>query len=411
MKLAFTLSILAYGLCWGQAADDSKPATSNIVGAQYPRVYPDNRVTFRLMAPEAKKVQVRLGQSYDMVRGEDGMWSVTIPPQVPGFHYYYLIVDGVQVSDPASETFFGVSRDSSGIEIPEAGVDYYDVKNVPHGEVRSRRYFSKVTGAWRQCYVYTPPDYDTNRHARYPVLYLMHGGGEDQTGWVIQGRVDNILDNLIAEKKAKPMLIVMDSLTVRRAGDPAPAISAAGRGNGAVMGGRAEPGGQPAANGRSGGGMSGMGNHVFTEMMVGDLIPMIDSKYRTLANRENRAMAGLSMGGGQTFETVLTSLDKFAWVGGFSGAPNANVANSPIDPKTAFNGVLADAASFNKRIKLVWIGTGTEEPEAYYKGMQGFRQVLDKSGIKFVYFESKGTAHEWLTWRRDLHDFAPRLFR
>jgi enterochelin esterase family protein len=157
--------------------------------------------------------------------------------------------------------------------------------------------------------------------------------------------------------------------------------------------------------------MNSMGNHVFTEMMVTDLIPMVDATYRTLTTRENRAMAGLSMGGGQTFETVLTSLDKFAWVGGFSGAPNANVASPTIDPKTAFNGVLGDAASFNRQMKLVWIGTGTEEPEAYFKGMQGFRQMIEKTGIKFVYFESKGTAHEWLTWRRDLNDFAPRLFR
>jgi enterochelin esterase family protein len=408
-----TLSILACGLCWGQAADGSTPAASNIMGAQYPRVYPDNRVAFRLVASDAKTVQVRLGRNYDMVRGADGVWSVTIPPQAPGFHYYYLVVDGVQVSDPASGSFFGVSRESSGIEIPEKGVDYYDIKDVPHGEVRSRRYFSKVTGDWRQCYVYTPPDYDTNVKARYPVLYLMHGGGEDQTGWVVQGRVDNILDNLIAEKKAEPMLVVMDSLTVRRAGEPAPAArGGADRGTtNAVLGGRGEAAGQPPAGGRGGAGMSGMGNHVFTEMMVGDLIPMIDATYRTLPNRENRAMAGLSMGGGQTFETVLTSLDKFAWVGGFSGAPNGNGAAPPIDPKTAFGGVLADSGAFNKRMKLVWIGTGTAEPEAYYKGMQGFKQVLEKSGIKFVYFESQGTAHEWLTWRRDLHDFAPRLFR
>jgi enterochelin esterase-like enzyme len=300
-------------------------------------------------------------------------------------------VDGVQVIDPASEAFYGSGRQAGGIEIPEKGVDYYDAKDVPHGEIRSRWYFSKVTGAWRQCFVYTPPDYDISVKARYPVLYLLHGGGEDQRGWGIQGRANFILDNLIAAKKAKPMLIVMDSMAVRRAGEAAPT------------------GGPPGA--RMPGGMSATGNPLYSEMVVTDLIPMIDATYRTLSNRENRAMAGLSMGGGQTFQTVLTNLDKFAWLGGFSGVPNGNGMAPPIDPKVVYNGVLSNGASLNRQLKLMWIGTGSEEPEAMYKGMQNFRQILDKCGIRYVYYESPGTAHEWLTWRRDLHDFAPRLFQ
>src|ERR1035438_5120649 len=209
MKAILLLSTLACAFCWGQAADDSKPASTNIMGQEYPRVHADHRVTFRLRAPDAQKVQVHIGSTdYPMEKAADGTWTGTVPPQVVGFHYYYLIVDGVQVNDPASEAFYGVSRESSGIEIPEKGVDYYDAKDVPHGDVRSHWYFSKVTNGWRQCYIYTPPDYDKNVKARYPVLYLLHGGGEDQRGWVIQGRVNFILDNLIAAKKAKPMLIV-----------------------------------------------------------------------------------------------------------------------------------------------------------------------------------------------------------
>ncbi|MGE5486963.1 MAG: alpha/beta hydrolase-fold protein [bacterium] len=401
------LMILGSALLWAQG--DCVPSAANVRGAQYPCVHPDNRVTFRLEAPQAKKVQVRLGTTYDMERGADGVWSVTTPPQVVGFHYYYLVIDGVQVNDPGTEAFFGSGRQSSGVEIPERGVDYYEPKDVPHGEIRARRYFSKVTGAWRQCYVYTPPDYDTNVNARYPVLYLLHGGGEDERGWVIQGRVNFIMDNLIAAGKAKPMLFVMDSMAVRRAGEPAPVRPLNPAGAAAPR-----PGGQNQSAGQSAprlpGGMSAMGNPLYTEMMITDLIPMIDSTYRTLTDRENRAMAGLSMGGAQAFQTVLTSLDKFAWLGGFSGVPNGN-GGPPVDPKTAFNGVLADGASLNKRLKLMWIGTGDAEPENMYNGMQNFRKVLDNCGVKYVYYESQGTAHEWLTWRRDLYDFAPRLFR
>ena len=393
------LMLLAGAACWGQPPSDCKPSALNIPGAQYPCVYPDNRVMFRVMAPEAGKVQVQLGQRYDMTRGADGAWSVTLPPQVVGFHYYNLVVDGAQVADPATETFFGSSWMHSGIEVPEkTGGDYYEPKDVPHGEVRSRWYFSKVTGAWRRCYVYTPPDYNTSVKARYPVLYLLHGGGEDQRGWVMQGRMDHILDNLIAAKKAKPMLIVMDSMSARKPGEPVPVRGGAGGpGRGAAPGG--QPGRMPPAS-------AAMlaGNRTFTEMLVQDLIPMIDSTYRTLSDRENRAMAGLSMGGMQTFATTLANLDKFAYIGGFSGSGGSG---GSFDPKTSGNGAYADAAAFNKKVKLLWLGVGTEESP----NTKLFHEALTKHGIKNVYFESPGTAHEWLTWRRCLHDFAPRLFR
>lgn len=401
MRRTLVLSILAAGLCWGQAPSDCKPAPTNIRGAQYPCVYPDNRVALRLVAPQAQKVQVRLGPTYDMTRSEDGVWSVTLPPQVVGFHYYYLVVDGVQVNDPASETFYGVNRQSSGIEIPEEGVDYYQPKDVPHGEIRSWWYFSKVTGDWRQCFVYTPPDYDTNARARYPVLYLLHGGGEDQRGWPVQGRVNFILDNLIAAKKAKPMIIVMDSMSARKPGELPQGGSGAPAGGRAAAGGPPQP---PPGPGRAATPAMLAGNRTFTEMMLNDLIPMIDSTYRTLATRENRAMAGLSMGGMQTFATTLANLDKFAYIGGLSGSGGSG---GTFDPKTSGNGVYADAAAFNKKVKLLWLGVGTEESP----NTRIFHEALNKAGINNVYFESKGTAHEWLTWRRCLNDFAPRLFR
>jgi enterochelin esterase-like enzyme len=353
-----------------------------VMGAEYPKVHADLSVTFRVKAPDAKKVQVDLGRLWDMERDSEGVWSVTIPPQVPGFHYYYLAIDGVRVSDPASRSFYGVGRYSSGIEIPEAGVAYSEAKDVPHGEVRSRWYLSTVTGKWRRCYVYTPPDYDMNLQARYPVLYLQHGMGEDETGWIVQGRANFILDNLIAADKAKPMILVMDNGYARRA-----TASSTPRG-----------GGLPAAIGG------------FQDLMLNDVIPMIDRTYRTITDREHRAMAGLSMGGNQTCQLTLRNLDKFAWIGAFSGTGNG-LSTAPIDPKTFIDGVFTDGPAFNAKVKLLWVGMGTKEPDPFPGAIGAFRKMLDDAGVKYVYFESPGTAHEWLTWRRDLNDFAPRLFR
>jgi enterochelin esterase-like enzyme len=413
MKFALKLSLalLLCGPCWGQTADDCKPAPTNIMGARYPCVYPDTRVMFRLSAPEAKTVQVRLGQTYDMVRGEDGMWSVTLPPQVVGFHYYSLMVSGIAVNDPASETFFGSGWFNSGIEIPEQGVDYYSAKDVPHGEVRSCWYFSKVTGKWRRCYVYTPPDYDTNIKARYPVLYLLHGWGENQWGWHIQGRMNFIMDNLIAEKKANPMVVVMDNLNAAKPGQDSSFFNAFSTGGGPrpPAPAKAEPGrgtaGAAAGRGGSGGLTSIYAS--FTEMMIADLIPMIDRTYRTVTDRDHRAMAGHSMGGGQAFEVVLRNLDKFAYVGGFSGCPGGN--GPPLNIKTEFGGMLADGPAFNKRLKLLWIGQGTAD--LFAKGMLGFRDAITQAGVRHIYREWEGLGHEWLTWRRALYDFASRLFK
>jgi enterochelin esterase family protein len=364
------------------AVEDAKPAATNVMGAQYPRVLSDRSVAFQFKAPDAKSVDVDItGKKFPMTLGSGGLWSVTTPPIVEGFHYYALDVNGVRMNDPGSHTFFGTGVDASGIEVPEEGVDYYLEKDVPHGDVRIRIYHSKITGLWRRCFVYTPPDYDSNTNARYPVLYLQHGSGEDETGWIFQGHANLILDNLIAENKAVPMIIVMDN------------------GYASVPAG---PFGPPPG--------AGAGFGTFEDVMTKEVIPMIDSTFRTIPDRDHRAMAGLSMGANQALHLATGHLDTFAYMAGFSGTMNG-LSAEPLDPATAFNGIFKDGPAFNEKVKLLWLGMGTEEPAFFHGSIGAFRTMLDKAGIKYVYFSSPGTAHEWLTWRRDLNDFAPRLFK
>jgi hypothetical protein len=332
-----TIPMILTQLCFAQEIQtgiDSKPASSNVVGQQYPQIDSELHATFRISAPDAQKVQFSMGPAQDMVKGEDGIWTITTKPLVPGFHYYTLLVDGARVSDPNSESFFGVSRMMSGIEVPEKGVDFYDAKDVPHGDVREKWYWSTTTNAWRRCYLYTPPDYDTNPSARYPVLYLQHGAGEDERGWSTQGHVNFILDNLIAAGKAKPMIIVMDngggsaafaggargrSGPAASPGSTPAAASGGAAGTFPATGGNqptAETSGSSAtvvqASGASapvaqapadGGRVPGRGGifnfTTFENVLINELIPMIDSTYRTIPDREHRAMAGLSMAVGK----------------------------------------------------------------------------------------------------------------
>jgi enterochelin esterase family protein len=346
-------------------------------------------VTFRLKAPEAKSVKVQPGGAdsglgkgpYDMQRSGDGLWTVTTPPAVPGFHYYWLVVDGVAVNDPGSETFFGYGKPTSGVEVPEPGADYYDVKDVPHGEVRSLWYHSKVTGTPRRSMVYTPPGYDADAGKRYPVLYLQHGAGEDERGWTTQGRANFILDNLIAAGAAAPMIVVMDNGYATKPGAAdTPAKS-----------------GLPATRRTD---FTG-----FEEVLLRELVPRVDASYRTISDREHRAMAGLSMGAMQTLRIAPAHTETFAYIGAFSPPPIA-----AFDVKTAAGGAYNDAATFNAKVRLFWLGAGTAE-ERFLAGVRKMHESLDGAGIKHVVFESHGTAHEWQTWRRSLHDFAPRLFR
>jgi len=292
---------------WAQTPAECRPSSLNIAEAKYPCVYPDKRATFRVIAPNAEKVRIRVGTGFDMQKGPDGIWDVTTTPLVEGFHYYTVQIDGAVVADPSTMTFFGSGWWNSGIEIPASDAEFYAAKDVPHGRVAQQHYYSAVTHQWRRAYVYTPPDYDSKARNSYPVLYLLHGWGEDETGWYRQGHVDLILDNLIAAGKAKPMIVVMDNLNAVKPGESAAIFGARGlvpppsdappppppaRGTPPAPGGR---GAGPGATGRGPGGP--LGRPTYTEMMFTDLVPMIERTYRVRPGKDNRAMAGLSMGG------------------------------------------------------------------------------------------------------------------
>lgn len=367
MKLA--AAILSCAVCLGQA------------GPGHPQIHADGRVTFVLRAPEARNVQLMPGGDDNglgkgpiaMTRDAAGSWTVTIPLAVPGFHYYWFLVDGLAVNDPASRAYYGWSKESSGIDVPEPGLDLYDVKDVPHGEVRSHWYFSKVSGMWRRAMVYTPPGYDAGGKARYPVLYLQHGMGESERGWTEQGRANFILDNLIAARQAAPMIVVMEN------GMMAPRAGAA-----------AAPGARR--------------NEAFAELVVKELVPRIDASYRTKSNREDRAIAGLSMGAGQALEIGLNHLDVFAYIGAFSGGMRA------VDPATAFGGVFTDTAAFNRKVRLLFFSAGAAEMSRM-KGAVDTVSKLKRNGLRVEWMEVPATSHEWQTWRKSLGAFAPRLFR
>ena len=294
-----------------------------------------------------------------------------------------------------------MSKWVSAIEIPE-GLEYDKTQNVPHGEIRLKKYWSEMTQAWRNCYVYTPPMYDQDLDKRYPVLYLQHGGGEDETGWVFQGRMGNIMDNLIAEGKAVPMIVVMDrgyaslpgSEMVQRFDDP--------RMNAFLAGADTPAASQTSRRERPA--MSSRMRGIFPELLVKEIVPMIDSSFRTKTDRESRAMAGLSMGGGHTFQVVMPNLDKFAYLGGFSGG-----AGSVEQIDQLYDGIFANPQKFNENIKLMFLSIGSEErPER----VKAFAEALQGKGLQnVVYYESPGSAHEWLTWRRSLREFAPLIFK
>ena len=358
---------------------DAVIAETTIPGNDFPKVDKQGRAYFRIQAPEARKVIVDVcNKKYDMQPdGQGGLMAVTDPLPV-GFHYYFMNIDGVNFVDPASETFFGCNREAGGIEIPEGPEgDYYRPQlGVAHGQVRSIYYHSPNSkfGQWRHALVYTPAEYElaANAKKRYPVLYLQHGMGEGETSWAIQGKMQHIMDNAIASGEAVPMIVVMESGDIK----------------GPFRGGNNQAG-------RSEYGAS------FYPVLLNDLIPYIDQNFRTKSDRDNRAMAGLSWGGHQTFDVVLQNLDKFAWMGTFSGAVFG------LDVKTAYNGVFANADEFNKKIHYFYMNWGEHD---FIKGGPLVEQ-LRAQGIKVEASESKGTAHEFLTWRRGLHEFIPHLFK
>ena len=395
MKLVVMAIALSATLCFGQTQDDFKPASSNVLDAQFPKVDTNSRVQIRFKAPEAARVRLNFwsGPKMDMDKQADGFWTVTTSPMAPGLHYYTIVVDGAEVSDPGSSAYFGGSKWASAVEVPEAGVDFYLPKDVPHGQVCEIWYHSSVAGTWRHAFVYLPPNYD-NSKTRYPVLYLQHGGGEDESGWIRQGNANFILDNLIASGNTVPMIIVMANGYATRAGYKAPDLTG-------------QPFGSPefikVMQERMG---------AFEDDMTQVLIPFVDKTFRTLSDRDHRAMAGLSMGGMETFQVTFDHLDLFSYIGGFSGAANPFVKGTgKLDTKPAFHGAMADPTAFAKRVHLLWIGVGTNEPERMKTGLEGLHAALDEGKVKHVFYESPGTDHEWQTWRRDLKDFAPRLFQ
>lgn len=348
------------------------PAETNIQGAEYPQIMPDNSVLFKIDAPEARQIQIDLGSTIDLEKDEDGYWSGRTKPLSGGFHYYSLLIDGVAVADPASETFYGMGRMASGIEIPYPERDYYELRDVPHGDIRMKKYFSEVTRSWRQFYIYTPPGYDENTDTSYPVVYLLHGGGEDERGWAQQGKTDLILDNLIAEDKAVPMLIVMVDGNV------------------------------------SGSGFEGDNFYrMFEDELKNAVIPFVENHYRVKAESDNRALAGLSMGGLQTLFAGGYNTDLFTYLGVFSSGWFQEGQEEITEPYYQY---LDDNQNrVNDELNLFWISEGGEEDIAYNNG-HAMMERFDEIGIDYKYFESPG-GHTWPVWRHDLFNFTQLLFK
>lgn len=330
----------------------AQPAPSNVRGREFPLIHEDLSVTFKVSAPNAKEVIVAPRSDsmgilpLHLTKGKDGNWIGTTPPVRPGFHYYDLIVDGFHCNDSNSETYFGWGQETSGLDVPDPALDFYESHNVPHGHVHTVSYLSLETGKQRRALVYTPPGYESGK-GKYPVLYLQHGAGENETGWTRQGRANFILDNLLSMKKALPMLVVMDH----------------GYADGST----------------------------FEHVLIDEVVPLIDKEFRTIADADHRALAGLSMGGGQAVSIGLKHLDIFHSVGSFSGS----IRNFQV-PKTP------------EKLNLMWIGCGVDD--GLYGPAEKAHKELDLAGIRNTWFSTSGT-HEWQVWRKCLHAFAPLLFR
>jgi len=375
-----------------EPADDWKPSVSNQQGKQYPQVNSEGRVRARIVAPQAQSVALEFlgGTKYPLTKGDDGAWVGITRPQDEGFHYYQILIDGAGVPDPGTRYFYGGGRWGSAVEIPAKDQDLYALKSVPHGQLREVLYFSKSSNSNRHCFVYTPPEYDKDISKRFPVLYLQHGMGEDETGWGNQGHANLIMDNLIAEGKAKPFIIVMENgggMGGPRRGGPPGGVAPAGTTN-------STPG--PGARG-------GFNFSAFERVLIDDLIPYIDRTYRTLGDQPHRGMAGLSMGGMQTRSITLANLDKFSHIGVFSGG---SIALTNI----------TDMAAFKQKVKLVFVSYGSREVDSPNRRNFGGdpkanTEALKEAGVNSLYYVSPLTAHEWQSWRRSLHQFAQSLFQ
>ena len=379
LTAAACMGVAAQGFRMESFPEGSYSPVTNVNRNGCPRVLSDGSVMFRVSAPEARSVQIDLcGTKSDMQRSDDGTWTVTTKPQVPGFHYYFMVVDGVSVSDPASQAFYGCGKWSSAIEIKEAGTDDFEVQDVPRGEVRTVWYYSKVDESWRPLMVYTPAGYNEGRQS-YPVVYIQHGGGEDHRGWMEQGRTAQIMDNLIAAGKAVPMIVVSSNSNVR------------------------------SRNGGFGGGYSWQGMQSFRSELIGNVIPFVESHYRVIQDRKSRAMCGLSMGGGQSFYIGLRSPEVFANVGVFSTGMFGGIQGaSNFDLEAEVPGMLTDTNKFNEQLDVFFVSCGEQDPRIDYT-----RNIVKKmrdGGVE-VRFNSYPGDHEWQVWRKSLHEFAQYLFK
>ena len=397
-KIAVSLMLLlaAFALS-AQVREDFKPASTNQPGHQYPMVNSQRMVRAQISAPNATSVKLDIGGvKYEMVKDANGVWTGDSAPQDEGFHYYQLEIDGASVPDPGSLYYYGASRWGSGIDVPAADQDFYALKNVPHGETSEVYYFSSVTGSVRHCYIYTPAEYKNSPKKKYPVLYLQHGGGESEHGWAQQGRTGIILDNLIAEGKAVPFIVVMDNGSdVYGPNNPRPERPAQGQ--------RPPQGQRPQGQGgRPAGGFAGFNfAGAFQDILLKDLIPMVEANYRVIGDSAHRAMAGLSMGGMQTHSITLANPTTFGYVGIFSGGVFSKEE-------------VAEAKGFRENNKLVFISFGSRELQNRFGGAADPKPITEElaaSGMNAVFYVSPDTAHEWQSWRRALYQFAQRLFK
>jgi enterochelin esterase-like enzyme len=354
-------------------ADDFQPSVLNQPGQPYPQVNSQGYARFRIEAPEATGVRVSLGLGGSggttLAQADDGAWiGTTAGPLDEGFHYYHLTIDGGTFNDPGTLNFYGSTRWESGIEIPAHDRDFYALKDVPHGHVQQVLFFSKSTGTSRRAFVYTPPRYEQDLSVRYPVLYLQHGWGEDETAWSNQGHANLIMDNLIAEGRSRPFLIVMTY----------------GMTNHVRIG-----------------GLASFDIGPFQTVLLDELVPYIDATFRTLADQPHRAMAGLSMGGMETKSIALANLDVFSHIGLFSGG---SITLADVN----------NTAGYRDLVKLTFVSYGSRElsgRSGRAGDPQGDADALKQAGINSTFYISPDTAHEFLTWRRSLREFAPLLFR
>ena len=386
-----------------QVTEDFKPASTNQEGKQYPMVNSQRMVRAQISAPEANSVKLDIGGvKYEMKKDANGVWTGESAPQDEGFHYYQLNIDGAAVPDPGSKYYYGASRWGSGIDIPAADEDFYTVKNVPQGSVNEVYYYSSVTQQMRHGYIYLPAEYYANPTKKFPVLYLQHGMGENETGWGAQGKTGIIMDNLIAAGKAVPFIIFMDNgLNARKPGEQPMGFGGPRPGGPRPQGGARPAGGQrPRMSGADFAKMARRMGGAFEEVLIKDIIPMVEKNYRVIADADHRAMAGLSMGGMQTHGITLNNPKTFAYVGIFSGG-------------TIGADELTDVPDFKATNKVLFMSAGGKE-----KGMaEGEGSVINaaeglkKIGINAHSYISPETAHEWQTWRRSLYQFAQLLFK